>query len=120
MLTKLTVQKQRVGPILGRHPWVFSGALKQIPEGLKSGDVVVLVSEDGGFLAQGYFNSYSQIAVRLWSWDEQEIVDDKFFEKRVGQAYEIRKNFVANKGTDSYRLFHSENDLLPGLIVDKY
>jgi 23S rRNA (cytosine1962-C5)-methyltransferase len=119
-MTKLTVHKQRIGPILGRHPWVFSGALKQIPEGLKSGDVVVLVNEEGGFLAQGYFNSYSQIAVRLWSWDEQEVVDDKFFEKRVSRAYAIRKNFVENKKTDSYRLVHSENDLLPGLIVDKY
>lgn len=119
-MLKLTVQKQRVGPILGRHPWVFSGALKQIPEGLKSGDIVVLVNEAGEFLAQGYFNSYSQIAVRLWSWDEQEVIDDKFFEKKISRAYEIRKNFIENKQTDSYRLVHSENDLLPGLIVDKY
>ena len=117
---KLIVQKQRVGPILGRHPWVFSGALKQIPEGLKTGEAVVLTNEQGEFLAQGYFNSYSQIAVRLWSWDEQETVDDKFFEKRISAAYEIRKNLVASKKTDSYRLVHSENDLLPGLIVDKY
>ncbi len=119
-MIKLVVNKQRVGPILGRHPWVFSGALKQIPEGLKNGEPVSLVNEEGQFLAQGYFNSYSQIAVRLWSWDEQEEVDDKFFEKRISAAYEIRKNFVASKQTDSYRLVHSENDLLPGLIVDKY
>lgn len=119
-MTKLIVHKQRVGPILGRHPWVFSGALKQIPEGLTSGEAVILVNEEGQFLAQGYFNSYSQIAVRLWSWDEQETVDDKFFERRINQAYAIRKNFVASKSTDSYRLVHSENDLLPGLIVDKY
>ncbi|MEK7131447.1 MAG: class I SAM-dependent rRNA methyltransferase [Patescibacteria group bacterium] len=119
-MTKLTVQKQRVGPILGHHPWVFSGALKQIPEGLKSGDAVVLINEEGQFLAQGYFNSYSQIAVRLWSWDEQEVVDDKFFEKRISAAYAVRKNFVETRKTDSYRLVHSENDLLPGLIVDKY
>lgn len=119
-MLKLTVHKQRIGPILGRHPWVFSGALKVIPEGLKSGDPVMLVNEEGGFLAQGYFNSYSQIAVRLWSWDESEAVDDKFFEKRISAAYEVRKNFVASKQTDSYRLIHSENDLLPGLIADKY
>ncbi len=119
-MIKLTVQKQRVGPILGRHPWVFSGALKQIPEGLKNGEPVALVNEEGGFLAQGYFNSYSQIAVRLWSWDQREEVDDKFFEKRISDAYAIRKNLVETKKTDSYRLVHSENDLLPGLIVDKY
>jgi 23S rRNA (cytosine1962-C5)-methyltransferase len=119
-MNKLVVQRQRVGPILGRHPWVFSGALQNIPEGLSSGDSVTLVNQEGSFLAHGYFNSYSQIAVRLWSWEEHEVIDAKFFEKRISQAYEVRKNFVASKQTDSYRLVHSENDLLPGLIVDKY
>jgi 23S rRNA (cytosine1962-C5)-methyltransferase len=119
-MNKLIVHKQRVGPILGRHPWVFSGALQYIPEGLESGSPVQLVNEQGQFLAQGYFNSYSQIAVRLWSWDENEVVDSKFFEKRIKQAFVTRENFVASKLTDSYRLIHSENDLLPGLIVDKY
>jgi 23S rRNA (cytosine1962-C5)-methyltransferase len=116
----LVVQRQRIGPILGRHPWVFSGALKNIPEGLESGTPVRLANEDGDFLAHGYFNSYSQIAVRLWSWDENDIVDANFFEKKISQAYALRKQLVASKQTDSYRLVHSENDLLPGLIVDKY
>ncbi len=106
--------------MLGRHPWVFSGALKNIPDGLASGTPVKLVNKEGGFLAQGYFNSYSQIAVRLWSWDENETVDEKFFEKKISDAYALRKQLVASKKTDSYRLVHSENDLLPGLIVDKY
>ena len=128
-MTKLIVKRERIGPVLGRHPWVFSGALQRIPEELQTGEPVVLINENGQFLAQGYFNSYSQIAVRLWSWDENDIIgengkDDKnvemFFEKRIKQSYETRKNFVENKKTDSYRLVHSENDLLPGLIVDKY
>ncbi|MBU0546467.1 23S rRNA (cytosine(1962)-C(5))-methyltransferase RlmI, partial [Patescibacteria group bacterium] len=119
-MIKLTVRRERVGPIRGRHPWVFSGALIRIPDGLESGMPVGLYDEAGKFLAQGYFNSYSQIAVRVWSWDEKEEVNAGFFEKRIKQAYEIRKNYVENKSTDSYRLINSENDLLPGLIVDKY
>lgn len=91
-----------------------------IPEGLEGGTSVALVDEQGNFLAQGYFNSYSQIAVRVWSWDKTEEVDGEFFVRRVEQAYETRKKYVASKLTDSYRLIHGENDLLPGLIVDKY
>jgi 23S rRNA (cytosine1962-C5)-methyltransferase len=119
-MTKLTVLKHRSGPILGRHPWVFSGALKQIPEGIKNGEVITLVDEQGVFLAQGYFNSYSQIAVRLWSWNELEEVNEDFFITRIKTAYEIRKKYVESKQTDSYRLVYGENDLLPGLVVDKY
>lgn len=116
----LTVFGKRVGPIRGRHPWVFSGALKSIPEGLDSGMPVVLRDEQNNFLAQGYFNSYSQIAVRLWSWNEHEVVGMDFFEHRIASAYDLRKKLVENKGTDSYRLINSENDFIPGLIVDKY
>jgi len=119
-MINLTVLNKRVGPIRGHHPWVFSGALKKIPEGLDSGMPIKLVDERGDFLAQGYFNSYSQIAVRLWSWDENEEIDSVFFVSRVKAAYELRKSLVEKKGTDAYRLINSENDLLPGLVVDKY
>ncbi|MCX6781940.1 MAG: class I SAM-dependent rRNA methyltransferase [Candidatus Magasanikbacteria bacterium] len=119
-MINLKINKNRVGPILGRHPWVFQGAIKQTPEGLTSGMTVALFDETGRFLAQGYFNSYSQMAVRLWSWDEEEKIDLDFFIRRVRSAYELRKKYVESKQTDSYRLINSENDLLPGLIVDKY
>ena len=116
----LEIQKNRIGPIKGRHPWVFSGAIKKIPDGLRSGQEVRLVDEQANFLAYGYFNSYSQIAVRLWSWDASEIINQDFFEKRIRSAYEIRQKYVENSETDSYRLIYGENDLLPGLVVDKY
>lgn len=120
-MTTLTIKNSRVGPILGRHPWVFSGALKFPPnDNIESGTPVRLVDEDKKFLAQGYFNSYSQISVRIWSYDENEEVNDDFFLRRIEKAYAIRAQYVASKKTDSYRLVHSENDLLPGLIVDKY
>ena len=119
-MINLTVKKERVGPVLGRHPWIFSGALKYIPNGVASGTPVRLVDDSGKFLAQGYFSSYSQIAVRVWSYDEKEEINDQFFVNRISRAYEIRKQFVENKKTNAYRLVNSENDFLPGLIVDKY
>lgn len=119
-MIKLTVLNKRVGPIRGRHPWVFSGALKHIPDGLQSGIPVQLDDEQGNFLAAGYFNSYSQIAVRLWGYEAGEEVDENFFVSRIKSAYELRQSLVEIKKTNSYRLINSENDLLPGLIVDKY
>jgi 23S rRNA (cytosine1962-C5)-methyltransferase len=115
----LIVQNKRLGPVRGRHPWVFSGALKIIPEGIQGGEPVELTDEAGNFMAAGYFNSYSQIAVRLWSW-EQEEVNHKFFEKRIKNALTLRKEFVQTKDTNAFRLINGESDFLPGLIVDVY
>jgi hypothetical protein len=44
-MTTLTVLTKRTGPIRGRHPWVFSGALKSIPDGIPSGELVKLIDQ---------------------------------------------------------------------------
>jgi 23S rRNA (cytosine1962-C5)-methyltransferase len=119
MLT-LTIKQERTGPVAGCHPWVFSGAFRSIPDGIRPGEPVMLISEKGDFLAQGYFNTYSQIAVRIWGYKKGEVVDAAFFTRRIKKACELRKRFVESPETNAYRLINGENDLLPGLIVDKY
>ena len=116
---QLTVRKNRAGPVLGRHPWVFAGAIDCVPEGLVIGQHVRLVTSDGRYLASGLFNGYSQITVRVWSW-EDEHPDLAFFERRIGSALEFRRAAISSPETDSYRLIFSENDLIPGLVVDRY
>lgn len=117
---QIKIRKKRVGPLLGRHPWLFSGALINTPEGLAHGEPVQICSESGEYLASGYFNSYSQIAVRIWSFDKNEKVDDAFFYNRIETALRLRTSYIEYSGTNGYRLINSENDLLPGLIVDRY
>lgn len=116
----LTVKNKALGPVLGRHPWIFSGGLEHIPEGLTPGAPVILTNQRGDFLAQGYFGGYSQIAVRVWSYDEKETLDSNFFNRRVKRALNTRETFLTGTGTNAYRLINSENDFLPGLIVDRY
>lgn len=116
----LIIHNKRIGPILGGHPWVFSGAIVHIPDGLVSGTVVDLEDERGNFLARGYFNSYSQIAVRVLTRNPEEHIDEEFFEKVLGRALRIRESYVLDSSTNACRLVHSENDGLPGLVVDKY
>lgn len=116
----LTIKQKRTGPITGFHPWVFSQALVNIPDGIPSGEPVYLKSEKGEFLATGYFSSYSQIAVRIWGYDKDETVDEAFFAKRIEKAYNTRKRYVESPETNAFRIVNGENDLLPGLIVDKY
>lgn len=116
----LKVLGNRIGPIVGRHPWVFSQAIVKIPDGIAPGTPVRLIDEKGVFLALGYFNSYAQLAVRLWGFDPKETIDKQFFLQRINRAIHIRRQYVETPQTDSYRLINGESDLLPGLIVDKY
>ncbi len=119
-MISLIVKQNRIGPIVGGHPWVFSQALASFPDNIPAGEPVTLMTGNGDFLALGYFSSYSQITVRIWGHDKNEQVDDRFFVKRVERAYRLRRKYVEGPHTDAFRLINAENDLLPGLIVDKY
>ncbi len=119
-MLKLVVRNERSGPVRGFHPWVFSRALASLPEGITPGEPVLLYDQSGSFLASGYFNSYGQITVRLWGQEEGEKAGMEFFARRIARALDIRRRYVEREGTSAYRLVNGENDLLPGLIVDKY
>lgn len=102
------------------HPWVFSGALNKIDEGINEGDIVRVFSNTGDFLAVGHFQIGS-IAVRVLSFEDIEI-NGKFWEERLTSALETRKaiGVADNNSGDTYRLVHGEGDNLPGLVIDCY
>ena len=116
----LKLRSNRSGPAAGFHPWIFTGAFAALPKNLNPGDPVRIESDKGEFLACGYFNEGSNIAVKIWGVDPDEEVDAFFFLKRIANACEFRQKYVQNSMTDSYRLIHGESDWLPGFTADKY
>ena len=105
-------------PVLNRHPWIFSGAIDRIDEGFTAGDLVRVLSANDEFLGIGYLNPESQIVVRMLAFEDIAI-DEAFFDEKNVQAIALRKRFVP-RGTNAYRLIHSEGDFLSGLTVDVY
>ena len=107
------------------HPWVFSGAIARIEDEFGSpvqpeeGDWVRVVSDGGEFLALGQYQIGS-IAVRIFSFDEDDL-DETFFLRRLQSAYELRRTLgLIRPDNNAYRLVHGEGDGLPGLIIDVY
>ncbi|MBQ3875799.1 MAG: class I SAM-dependent rRNA methyltransferase [Bacteroidaceae bacterium] len=102
------------------HPWVFSGALQQIPSGLEEGSIVRVLDNDGKFIAVGHWQIGS-IAVRVLSFDDEEINFD-FWKRRLKVADDVRRSIgVAGRADNTtYRMVHGEGDNLPGLVIDRY
>jgi 23S rRNA (cytosine1962-C5)-methyltransferase len=131
-----------------RHPWIFSGAVECIDGAPASGDTVPVRDAEGNFLAWAAYNADSQITARVWSWDENEIIDAIFFRNRINNALATRSAMQLADETTSHstkpasgqvagylpsgegwggekpgngtRIIHAESDGLPGLIVDQY
>lgn len=102
------------------HPWVFSGAIRQMDQGIKEGDVVDVISFDGQYIGRGHYQIGS-IAVRILTFQD-EPVDDNFWQDRLAKALAMRISvgIADNPTNNTYRLVHGEGDHLPGLVIDCY
>ena len=102
------------------HPWVFSGAIASIDEGITEGEVVRVVTNSGDFIAVGHYQEGS-IAVRVLTFSDVQI-DDEFWHSRLASALKMRQaiGIADNPDNNTYRLVHGEGDNLPGLIIDLY
>lgn len=102
------------------HPWVFSGAIAHMDDGIEEGEVVRVITNDGAFIAVGHYQIGS-IAVRVLSFNDVEI-DQEFWLSRISSALQMRisMGIADNPLNTTYRLVHGEGDNLPGLVVDCY
>ena len=97
--------------------WIFDNEVASIMGSFVNGDIVLVHDFDGYPLGRGFINTNSRIVVRLLSRDENTVIDEEFFEKRVRDAWEYRKKVT---DTSSCRVIFGEADFLPGFIVDKF
>lgn len=81
------------------------------------GGLADIVDAKGRWLAVGYFNSASQIAIRIVSYAPLEAMDEAFFRSRFERCAAYRRRFAEEA---SCRLVYGEADFLPGLIVDRF
>jgi 23S rRNA (cytosine1962-C5)-methyltransferase len=119
-LIKIILKSGKDQSLRRYHPWIFSGAIKNILGNPAEGDLVEVYDNKGEFLAVGHYQPGS-IAVRILAF-EKAVPDAGFFREKILRAIEYRKSIgiISNPEINVYRLIHGEGDGLPGLIIDFY
>ena len=118
-MRKIFLKKNKEESILRHHPWVFSGAIASMDNGIEEGEMVEVFSSKGEKLATGHYQIGS-IAVRILEFGEN-ILPVDFYESRLSSAFNLRKALdLVRTDNNCYRLVHGEGDFLPGLVVDIY
>ncbi len=105
-------------PVRFGHPWIFSGAIRDLDLSIEPGSLVRVRSASGDVLGSGYVNPRCTIAVRLLSAADEPI-DAAFVRRRVESALALRRAVIA-PGTTAYRLINGEGDGLAGFLADLY
>ena len=96
-LVKLELKEGLGRHLRAGHPWVFRKGLVNPPR-LPAGSVVDLV-EGTRFVARGYYDPSSAIAVRVLTRDHQEIIDAAFFVRRIERCWQTRQELLDLSGT---------------------
>lgn len=116
----ITLRRGKEESLRRYHPWVFSGAIASLPDGIEEGEVVKVVASDGTPLGVGHYQIGS-IAVRMLDSDASTVIDGSFYKSRLAQAWRMRRALgLVRPDNTAFRLVHGEGDFLPGLIVDIY
>lgn len=120
MYKQIQLRKGKDESLKRFHPWVFSGAIQRMEDGIEEGDLVRVVNDGGDFMAIGHYQQGS-IAVRVLAFSDVEI-DEDYWYSRLQSAFQMRRaiGIADNPCNNTYRLVHGEGDNLPGLIIDVY
>ncbi|MCW6568022.1 23S rRNA (cytosine(1962)-C(5))-methyltransferase RlmI [Yersinia ruckeri] len=120
MMNHLFLAKGREKSLIRRHPWVFSGAVERIEGKPLPGETIDIMDSQGKWLARGAYSPESQLRARIWTFMQDESIDNAFFIRRLQRAQSWRDWIAQRDGLDSYRLIAGESDGLPGVTIDRF
>ena len=117
---EIVIRKGKEKILVRHNPWVFTGAIKKVSPSFTDAGLAEVLSEDGQFIAYGWYDEKSHITLHLLSWNRRIIPDDGWLEERINDAVRRRKVLASSEDTDAMRLIHGEADFIPGLALDIY
>src|SRR5436309_812495 len=75
--------------LIAGHPWVYAGEIAKITGDAADGDAVDIRDHKQRFLGRGLLNTKSQIAVRRFTTQKEDL-DQEFFHRRIEAALRYR------------------------------
>ncbi|HVG43062.1 MAG TPA: class I SAM-dependent rRNA methyltransferase [Chitinophagaceae bacterium] len=114
---KVVLKRKIAQRIANGHPWIFANEVEKIEEAPEPGGIVDVYFFDGKFAGKGYFNTQSQIIVRLLTRDKKVTINEDFFLQKIKECWLYRQQLGY---IENCRLVFGEADGLPQMIIDKF
>lgn len=102
------------------YPLVTENAIEQFPNGISEGTLIELIDERSRFLAKGYYGIQNKGRGWILSRNQQEVINQSFFEKKIKIAIDNRKKLFDDQDTTAFRIFNGEGDGVGGLTIDYF
>jgi 23S rRNA (cytosine1962-C5)-methyltransferase len=115
VVSSVTITKRGDQRLRNGHPWIYKSDIGRVEAA--GGDIVAVIDSRGQRVGHALFSDRSEIALRLFSRGPEPPSLD-IWRDRLRQAIAFRTALAID--ATAFRVAHSEADLLPSLIVDRY
>lgn len=119
----LKIKAKYIQEYQDRYPLIQKEIIENIDDLKEEGVVVDLLTSNNKFIAKGYYGRQNKGYGWVLSYDKAAIFDTHFFEKKIKNACEYRKDFyedATNDITTAFRVLNGEGDGLGGVTIDYF
>lgn len=116
----IKIKSKNINKYKEGYPLIFKESIINLQDLEREGSIVKLVDDKNKFIARGYYGRQNKGYGWILSRKENEIIDIKFFEKKIIEALNKRTLFYNNQSTTAFRVFNGEGDGIGGLTIDNF
>lgn len=89
-------------------------------ESLEEGSILKIENAAGQFIGKGYVGKQNKGLGWLLTKNENEKIDQSFFQKKIATSIKHRHDYYHSSDTTAFRVFNGEGDGIGGLIIDYF
>jgi len=116
----LLIKDDYVDSYKSGYPLISKESIKELDKLLDEGSVINLLDSKNKFIAKGFYGIQNKGYGWILTSNKDEAIDAEFFTKKIKEALEYRKEFIADATTTAFRVFNGEGDGVGGLTIDYY
>ncbi|SFZ97427.1 LSU m5C1962 methyltransferase RlmI [hydrothermal vent metagenome] len=116
----LTIKSENIQEYRHGYPLISKESVVSWSKVDKEGRVIDLFDNKNKFVAKGYYGRQNKGYGWVLSTHKDEEIDTKFFNKKIKQAIDYRKEFFNSNHTSAFRVFNGEGDGIGGLTIDYF
>ena len=116
----LTIKPKFINSYKKGYPLILKDAILNIKNLQEEGTIVNLLDEQNQFIGRGYYGKQNKGYGWLLTSKENDFINAAFFEKKLLDAFNKRRDFFNDLETTAFRVFNGEGDGIGGLIIDYF
>ncbi|WP_332649554.1 class I SAM-dependent rRNA methyltransferase [Lysinibacillus sp. 54212] len=117
-IREIYVKPKFIKQMTNGYPLILKEAIDMPEVPIEEGTIVQLLDAQGGYIATGYYGEQNKGIGWVLSRKQKEVIDVRFFKKKILEAAEKRADFFASEDTTAFRVFNGEGDGIGGLTID--